>query len=150
MTNPTFSSIFYGVVSNLIAAVILPVISIIVGIYFSVSLESKLIIFNIAIVLSAIIVMNYHFAPKRVRVVQQQGQPHIYLIEKNIARHIPEPTTFSYLGQIYGFDKKDVEVITYDEFREQFSSGSTLPSIIPYCQEFHNQRMKEQNAQKGN
>jgi len=144
----TFSSIFHGIISSLIAAIILPVISIPLGFYFSVSLESKLIIFNIALVLSAILVMNHHFSPQRVRVIRHQAQPHTYLVEKNVARHIPDVETFNYLGQIYGFDWKDVQEITYDKFIKQFSTGSTMPSIKPHCQEFHKQRMIEQNAQK--
>lgn len=151
MANHTFKSIFLGIVSNLITAIIVPVITIALGLYLTVSLESRLAICNMAFILTTILlILNLHFSPRRVRVIRTLEQPHIYLIKKDIARHIPDPETFNYLGQIYGFDWKDIDTITNDEFKNQFSTGSTLPNIVPHCLEFYERRRQsEQNIQKG-
>jgi hypothetical protein len=102
------------------------------------------------ILTTILLILNLHFSPRRVRVIRTLEQPHIYLIEKDIARHIPDPETFNYLGQTYGFDWKDIDTITNDEFKNQFSTGSTLPSIVPHCLEFYERkRQSEQNIQKG-
>jgi hypothetical protein len=151
MTNQTFKSVFLGIVSNLITAIIIPVITIALGFYLTVSLESRLAIFNMALILAAILlILNLRFSPRRVRVIRPHEQPHVYFIEKNIARHIPDQETFNYLGQIYGFDWKDIDMVTNDEFKKQFSTGSTLPSIVPHCLKFCEQKQKsEQSVQQG-
>ena len=151
MTNQTFRSIFLGIVSNLITVIIVPVITIALGLYLTVSLESRLAICNMALVLTAILlILNLRFSPRRVRVIRTHEQPHTYLIEKDIARHIPDGETFTYLGQLYGFDWKDIDTITNDEFKKQFSTGSTLPSIVPHCLKFcERNRKSEQKVEKG-
>ena len=151
MANQTFRSVFLGIVSNLITAIIIPVITIALGLYLTVSLESRLAIFNMAFILATILlILNLRFSSRRVRVIRPHEQPHVYLIEKNIARHIPDSETFNYLGQIYGFDWKDIDMITNDEFKKQFSTGSTFPSIVPHCLRFYEQKQKsEQNVRQG-
>ena len=127
MMNPTFKSVFLGIISNLITAIIIPVITIALGLFLPISLESKLAISNMALILAAILlILNLHFSSKRVRVIRPHEQPHVYLIEKNLARHIPDGETFKYLGEIYGFDSKDIDMVTNEEFKRQFSSGSTF------------------------
>lgn len=152
MTSHTVKSIIVGIASNLITTIILPVITIALAFYLTVSLESRLAICNMALILTTILlILNIHFSPRRVRVIRTLEQSHAYLVEKNIARHIPDERTFNYLGQIYGFDWKDIDKITDDEFKNQFSTGSTLPSIVPHCVEFYEQKQQsEQNMQKKN
>ena len=151
MANHTFKVIFLGILSNLITVIIVPVFTIALGLYLTVSLESRLAICNMALVLTAILlILNLRFSPRRVRVIRTHEQPHTYLIEKDIARHIPDGETFNYLGQLYGFDWKDIDTITNEEFKKQFSTGSTLPSIVPHCLRFCEQKQKsEQNVQQG-
>jgi hypothetical protein len=131
--------------------IIVPIITIALGFYLTVSLESRLTICNMAFILATILlILKLHFSPRRVRVIRTHEQPHTYLIEKNIAKHIPDSETFNYLGQIYGFAWKDIDIITNDEFKK-FSTGSALHSIVPHCLKFYElKRQSEQNIQKGN
>lgn len=147
-----FRSIFLGIVSNLLTPIMVPIITIVLGLYLTVSLESRLTICNMALILATILlILKLHFSPRRVRVIRTHDQPHVYLIEKNTAKHIPDPETFNYLGQTYGFDWKDIDTITNDEFKKKFSAGSPLHSIIPHCLKFYERkRESEQNIQKGN
>lgn len=140
-----FRSIIPGIVSGLInAAIILPIISIFLGFYLSVSLEAKLAIFNIGLILFAIILtLKFHFTNESVRIIKTQTSHHTYLVKKNIARHIPDGETFEYLGEMYGFHWGKIEVISHDEFTRQFSTDSTLPSIIPHCQAFCEKHKKQ-------
>lgn len=146
MANHIFKSIFLKIVSNLIPTIIVPVFAIALGLYFAVSLESKLAIWNMAFILATFLLILYlHLSPRRVRVVSIHAQPHVYLIEKGIARHIPDPETFNYLGQIYGFDWKDIDMITNDEFKNQFSTGSTLHSIVSHLESYKQKGQSKQN-----
>jgi hypothetical protein len=132
MASQAWKSFFLNIISNLITPIILFLISIILGIFLNISLESKLAIVNIALIVVAIlIILKLHFSPKRVRVIRVHDHPHIYMIEKNIARHIPNMATFNYLGELYGFHEKDIETITDDEFKK-FSRESILPDVIPH------------------
>ena len=132
MASQAWKSFFLNIISNLITPIILFLISIILGIFLNISLESKLAIVNIALIVVAIlIILKLHFSPKRFRVIRVHDYPHIYMIEKNIARHIPNMNTFNYLGELYGFHEKDIEIITDDEFKK-FSRESTLPDVIPH------------------
>lgn len=140
-------ALFLTIVGNLITPLVVTLGGIAVS-YFSPSTsEIKLIIINSALTLSAIIlILNNRYAPRRVRLVHVKGHINQYIIENNIYKHIPDPETFDYLGQVFGFDWKDSEEISDDKFKE-FSSGSTLPSITSYCIAFY-QKIKTQEAQK--
>ena len=143
MMNQIFRSIFSGIVSNIITAILFPAI-ITLQLYLNVSLESRLAICNMAFILTTILlILNHHFSPRRVRVIQIHDRDHVYFIEQNIARHIPDPHTFEYLGKLHGFAWNDIDKITNDEFKKQFSAGSSLPSIVPHCQKFCEERVKE-------
>lgn len=83
-----------------------------------------------------------YFEP--VRVVRQYTDDRQFLIKNNIARHIPDPPTFEYLGQLYTFDWGTSEGITPDDFNAQFSLDSALPSIMPYCQAFYEEKKREE------
>lgn len=132
MANQALRTVLLGIVSNLITPIIPLLISIILSLFLRISLELKLAIFNMGLILVAIlIILKLHFSPKRVRVIRVHDHPHIYIIEKNVARHIPNMDTFRYLGELYGFHEQDVETITNDEFKK-FSAGSTLPSITSH------------------
>ena len=139
-------TIFLGITCNLITPLLVSIGGIAVVMFYSFSYELNFIIINIALSLSIIIlILNHHFSNKRIRVLRTLDNHPVYLIEKNVARHIPDPETFNYLGQIYGFDWKDIESITNNEFSKQFSTSSILPSIKPHCEAFHKQIM-EQNV----
>lgn len=142
--NQTFRSTISGIISSLInTAIILPIISIFLGFYLTISLEAKLAIFNIGFILFAIIlILKFHFAHESVRVIRAQTSHHTYLVQKKIARHIPDEETFNYLGEIYGFHWGKIEVISHDEFTKQFSTESVLPSIIPHCRAFCEKQKK--------
>jgi hypothetical protein len=81
--------------------------------------------------------------PERVRVIREYTKPHQYIIKNNIVRHIPDPATFDYLGQLHGFDWGSSKGIEPDNFRK-FSMGSALPSILPYCQAILEQELKNE------
>jgi len=76
-------------------------------------------------------------APTARRVIRPYEQKHQYLIENNIARHIPDPETFEYLGQLYMFDWDDSERVTHEYFKKNFLKESPLPSILPHCRAYH-------------
>ncbi|MEI6627713.1 MAG: hypothetical protein WCL61_03895 [bacterium] len=53
-----------------------------------------------------------------------------------MARHIPDPDTLEYLGQLKGMNWPDVEIINPEEFKK-YTPGSVLPSIMPFCERHH-------------
>ncbi|MEN6624477.1 MAG: hypothetical protein ABFD50_23385 [Smithella sp.] len=138
-------SVIPGIIAGIINyAFILPAISFAASFYPSFSFSEKLSFVNMTLILIAILlILRHHYLIKRIRVVRTHENHPVYLVEKNIARHIPDPETFDYLGQLYGFHWKDVEVFTQEEFKKMFSSGSTLPSIIPHCQAFNEKNKKQ-------
>jgi hypothetical protein len=147
MMHQIFMALIPGLINGLI---ILPLASIFLGFYLSVSLESKLALFSIALILVIIIlILRYRFAPERVRVVKTQVAHHTYLIQKNVARHIPDAETFDYLGEIYGFHWGTIETVSHDSFIKRFSVGSMLPSIRPHCKAFCDAQ-REQSLQNEN
>lgn len=149
MKNHTFRSVFLGIVSNLITAIIIPLITIALGFSLNISLESKLLFLNMSFILAAIfLILNLRFAKRPFRLIRPHEQPHIYLVENNIARHIPDPETFNYLGQLYGFDWKDVDQVSNDELKNQFSTGSVLPSVVPHFQRYYEQKQKTEQIEK--
>lgn len=143
--NQTAKSIIPALIANLINwAFIVPLISLALGFYLSVSLEAKLAIFNMALVLLVIIlILRHQFSPQGVRVIRTQIAVNTYLVKNKVARHIPDAETFEYLGEIYGFHWGNIEMIPHDEFKRQFSTESTLPSILPHCQKFYEQKIKQ-------
>jgi len=139
-------TVFLAIIGNLITPLLLTLGGIALSYYSSYSFEIKLIIFNTALILSAIIlILSNRYAHRRVRLVHIKGHPHQYTIENNTYRHIPDPETLDYLGKLFGFDWKDSEEISDYKFKK-FSSGSTLPSIRPHCIAFY-QRIKLQEEQ---
>lgn len=86
---------------------------------------------------------NQQAYPEKVRVIKEYTKPHQYIIKNNIVRHIPDPATFDYLGQLHGFDWGSSEGIAPDDFKT-FSIGSALPSILPYCQAILKKEIKEE------
>jgi hypothetical protein len=142
--NQNVKTIIPSIIGGLINwAIILPIGSIFLGFYLSVSLEAKLAMFNGALILLVIILLfRHHFSPHRVRVMKSDRTPHTYLIKDKVARHIPDMETFEYLGQLYGFHQRDIEEIPYNDFTKQFSTESTLPSILPHFQKIYEQKIK--------
>ncbi len=142
----TVKSVIPGVIAGLINwAFILPAISIGAAFYPSLSFEAKLSFVNTALILVTILlILRREFSRQRVRVIKTQIAPHTYLVQKNVARHIPDTETFEYLGKIYGFHQGNIETIAHDDFGKLFSTESTLPSILPFCQAFYLQKVKQQ------
>lgn len=149
--NQTARSVVPGIIAGLInGAILLPLIPLALAFYLSVSLEAKLSIANIALILFTIIlILRNKFYPQQIRVARSQISHHTYLIQKNVAKHIPDKETFEYLGQIYGFHWGKIEVLPDDVFTKQFFVDSALPSIHPHCQAFYEQK-KAQEAEKIN
>lgn len=147
--NQTAKSVIPGIIAGVINyAFIIPLISIAAAFYPSFSFVEKLSFVNMALILFAILLtLRHQYSPQRMRLIRIHETDPVYLIEKNTARHIPDPGTFDYLGKLYGFHWKDVEVITQGEFKNQFSNGSALPSILPHCQAFYEQKI-EQDKQR--
>lgn len=132
-----------GLINGLI---IIPVVGIIVGFWNSEDWPIRLGIFNVALIVIVILLMvGQRFTRQRIRVAQTQGQPHVYLIENKTARHIPDPPTFEYLGKVYGFYGKDIEVMSDYSFRKSFSNGSVIPSILPHCRAYHEEIINQQS-----
>ena len=145
MPNHAVRTVFLGIISSLITAIIIPAITIILGLSLNISLESRLIVFNMALILAVIfLILNQRFSTRQFRLIRPHEHHEVYLVERNIARHIPDEFTFNYLGQLYGFAWKDIDMVTNDEIKKQYSSGSTLPSVLPYCQQFHEQKKKNE------
>ncbi|MGA2317409.1 MAG: hypothetical protein ABSG71_13640 [Thermodesulfobacteriota bacterium] len=73
---------------------------------------------------------------KRIRIIRDPRDPQgfTYLLEKDICCHIPDPETFNYLGNYFGFSWKDLEDINSDDFKRKFKIGRQLPSIRACCQ----------------
>ncbi|PKN88367.1 MAG: hypothetical protein CVU51_04155 [Deltaproteobacteria bacterium HGW-Deltaproteobacteria-1] len=86
---------------------------------------------------------NQQAYPEKVRVIKEYTKPHQYIIKNNIVRHIPDPVTFNYLGQLHGFDWGSSKEIAPDDFKK-FSIGSALPSILPYCQAILEKEIKKE------
>lgn len=68
---------------------------------------------------------------KRIRIIRDPKDPEefTYLVEGNECYHIPDSSTFRYLGSYLGFSWKDLEHITTDDFKRKFTIGRQLPSI---------------------
>lgn len=73
---------------------------------------------------------------KGIRIIRDPRDPQqfTYLVEEKKCCHIPDPETFNYLGNYFGFSWKDLEDINTDDFKRKFKVGRQLPSIRPCCQ----------------
>ena len=54
-----------------------------------------------------------------------------YLTVDGVCRHIPDPETLEYLGELYDFRPVDIRNVGDDEMKT-FSDGCQLPSILQY------------------
>ena len=68
---------------------------------------------------------------KSVRVIKNP-QGYQYLVENDKCFHIPDPDTFNYLSNFFGFTWDDSEEMQPDDIKRKFSLGRTLPSIRAY------------------
>jgi hypothetical protein len=140
-------TVFLGIVGNLITPFVVIAAGIAMSFYSSASIELKVAFCNIALLIAAIIlILSNRFYHHRVRLIHVKGHIHQYIVENNTYKHIPDPETFNYLGQVLGFDWKDSEEITDDKFRK-LSSGSTLPSVRQYFQAYYQQKVREDALQ---
>jgi hypothetical protein len=120
---------FLGLVNNLLTALIVFIVGIVLSYFLDASLEAKLAICNMALLLSTIIlILSNRFYNRRTRLIHVKGHVQQYIVENNTYKHIPDPETFNYLGQVFGFSWKDSDEISDNEFK-RLSSGSTLPSV---------------------
>jgi hypothetical protein len=55
-----------------------------------------------------------------------------YLVEGDTCFHIPDPDTFNYLGNFFGFTWNDSRLMLPDEIKNNFKMGKALPSIRVY------------------
>lgn len=63
-------------------------------------------------------------------IVDAQGD--YYLVEAGSRYHIPDPPTFNYLGEYFGFGWDDAKLMGPDEIKK-YPRRRPLPSIRPHC-----------------
>jgi hypothetical protein len=130
----SIKTVFLGIISNIITPLIISLGGVAAGLFTSFSYEIRIAVLNAALSLSIIIlILNLRFSPlspQAVRVIKTEITAHTYLVQNNVARHIPDGETFEYLGKLYGFHWGSIETIRHDEFKRQFTTESTLPSIL--------------------
>jgi hypothetical protein len=68
---------------------------------------------------------------RNIRIIRDPRDPYqfTYLVEGNKCYHIPDPETFNYLGSYLGFSWNDLEDISADDLKREFTIGRQLPSI---------------------
>lgn len=133
-----FRSFIINIFSNLTTMFIAFFGPLIYGYFFGSSFESKLAFINMGLILFLIsVIFNFRFTKIRPILVQPVDRGHVYLIENNTAKHVPDPPTLDYLGKLNGVNIPDIERITPEEFKRKYTTGNALPSILPYCVQYH-------------
>jgi uncharacterized protein with PQ loop repeat len=66
---------------------------------------------------------------KKPIVINDPSDGYQYLVQNNTCYHIPDPETFKYLGQIFGFKWADSKPMPLDEIKKKFIIGKDLSSI---------------------
>lgn len=75
---------------------------------------------------------NVDEAPKKIIYDPKDPKPR-YLVKGNTYSHIPDPPTFEYLGNLFGFSWNDSIPMSSDDIKREFVKGKELPSIKSYC-----------------
>jgi hypothetical protein len=63
-----------------------------------------------------------------------------YLVEGDTCFHIPDPDTFNFLGNFFGFTWRDSQLMLPDEIKRNFKIGKALPSIRVYFPKLNAQK----------
>jgi len=148
--NKDFRSFIIGIFSSLTTMFIAFIIPAGAGFLLTNSLEIRMSFINTGLILFLISFIFYiNINQTRPKLIQPFDRHHVYLIENNTARHIPDPPTLDYLGKLYGVFINDIENIIPEEFKKKYTTGSALPSIVPYCQQYHKE-LCEAELQKNN
>ena len=128
------NSLLLGILGNFITMFVVS-IGAFIGTFYAKFYDQPIIsLVNTTLLLFMMFLMLYlHYSPKRPLVVRKAVDSATYLIENHTYHHIPDKQTFEYLGELNGFQWTDIKVLTVEEFENQFSAGSSLPSILPHC-----------------
>jgi len=56
-----------------------------------------------------------------------------YLVEGKTISHIPDWSTFEYLGAYFSFSRADAKKMSPEDIDRKFIKGKQLPSILSHC-----------------
>lgn len=62
----------------------------------------------------------------------KRPEGHHYFVQEAACRHIPDPETYEYLGNLIGFSWFDAKPMLFDEIKSKYDIGDPLPSVRSY------------------
>jgi hypothetical protein len=149
MSKIDYEPFLLKIVSSIMMRGIVLLAPICLSYFFSLSLESRLILINTGLILFFISYTIYiRLSREQSKLIRPFDRPHVYLIEGKNARHIPDGETLNYFAQLKGTDRPDIEVVKPEEFKKEFIVGSALPSILPHCEKYHKKLCEEELRKK--